>query len=168
MSESTFDIDFADDDALELEDDQPAEETLSDNAPRVPELSLVSNEPEMPVAIEDIDDFQEAPEFVDSSTDIQDNDFSAEEPLADLPPVDSAESDESDLTAGIDLDELETADDEFDFLSGTDECATKLDLARAYVDMEDFEGAKELLEEVVQEGSDQQKQDALDLMDKIA
>ena len=168
LSDSTFDIDFADDDALELEDDQPAEETLLDNAPRVPELSLVSNEPEMPVAIEDIDDFREAPEFVDSSTDIQGNDFSAEEPLADLPPVDSAESDESDLTAGIDLDELETADDEFDFLSGTDECATKLDLARAYVDMEDFEGAKELLEEVVQEGSDQQKQDARDLMDKIA
>lgn len=179
LSEATFDIDFADDDALELEDDQPedvandeapsADQTSEEGAPRVPELSLVSNEPEMPTAIEDIDDFQEAPQFVDSSTDIDANDAAEEPSLADTMPSDNdADSDESDLTAGIDLDELETADDEFDFLSGTDECATKLDLARAYVDMEDFEGAKELLEEVVQEGSDQQKQDARELMDKIA
>ena len=74
----------------------------------------------------------------------------------------------SDLIGGIDLDELAAADDEFDFLAGTDECATKLDLARAYVDMEDVDGAKELLQEVVQEGNDAQKQEAKDLMDKLA
>lgn len=74
----------------------------------------------------------------------------------------------SDLIGGIDLDELAAADDEFDFLAGTDECATKLDLARAYVDMEDIDGAKELLQEVVQEGNDAQKQEAKDLMDKLA
>lgn len=68
----------------------------------------------------------------------------------------------------IDLDELAAADDEFDFLAGTDECATKLDLARAYIDMEDFDGARELLQEVVQEGSDQQKADARSLMDNLA
>ncbi len=67
----------------------------------------------------------------------------------------------------IDLDELAASDNEFDFLAGTDECATKLDLARAYMDMEDNEGAKELLLEVVAEGSDQQKQDARALMDSI-
>jgi len=65
----------------------------------------------------------------------------------------------------IDLDELAAADDEFDFLAGTDECATKLDLARAYIDMD---GARELLQEVVQEGSDQQKADARSLMDNLA
>lgn len=67
----------------------------------------------------------------------------------------------------IDLDQLAAADDEFDFLAGTDECATKLDLARAYMDMEDNEGAKELLQEVISEGSDQQKHDARALMDSI-
>jgi pilus assembly protein FimV len=67
----------------------------------------------------------------------------------------------------IDLEQLAAADDEFDFLAGTDECATKLDLARAYLDMEDSEGAKELLQEVVTEGSDQQKHDARALMDSI-
>jgi pilus assembly protein FimV len=74
----------------------------------------------------------------------------------------------SELIGGIDLDELAASDDEFDFLAGTDECATKLDLARAYIDMEDVDGAKELLQEVVQEGSDQQKQDARELMDNLA
>lgn len=78
--------------------------------------------------------------------------------------------DDLDISTGgdIDLDELAAADDEFDFLAGTDECATKLDLARAYIDMEDFDGARELLQEVVQEGSDQQKADARGLMDNLA
>ncbi len=80
----------------------------------------------------------------------------------------AADSDESDLIGGIDLDELAAADDEFDFLSGTDECATKLDLARAYIDMEDYDGAKELLSEVVSEGNDQQKQDAQDLLGNLS
>lgn len=74
----------------------------------------------------------------------------------------------ADKEADIDLDSLVAADDDFDFLAGTDECATKLDLARAYIDMEDVDGARELLDEVVAEGSDQQKQDARDLMDKLA
>lgn len=68
----------------------------------------------------------------------------------------------------IDLDQLAAADDEFDFLAGTDECATKLDLARAYIDMEDFDGARELLQEVMQEGSDQQKTDARSLLSNMA
>lgn len=68
----------------------------------------------------------------------------------------------------IDLDELAAAEDEFDFLAGTDECATKLDLARAYIDMDDFDGARELLQEVMQEGSDQQKTDARSLIDSLS
>ena len=78
-------------------------------------------------------------------------------------------SDNPDQDAGeIDLDQLAAADDEFDFLAGTDECATKLDLARAYIDMEDFDGARELLQEVMQEGSDQQKSDARSLLSNLA
>lgn len=55
-------------------------------------------------------------------------------------------------------------EEDFDFLSDTDEAATKLDLARAYVDMGDNEGARDILEEVVEEGSDEQKQEANDLL----
>ena len=45
------------------------------------------------------------------------------------------------LATGLD------GDDDFDFLSGTDEAATKLDLARAYIDMGDTEGARDILDE---------------------
>jgi pilus assembly protein FimV len=48
--------------------------------------------------------------------------------------------------------------------SGGSEVATKLDLARAYVEMGDKEGAKEILEEVLKEGSSQQQADANQLL----
>lgn len=59
--------------------------------------------------------------------------------------------------------ELEEGED-FDFLEGTDEASTKLDLARAYIDMGDSEGAKEILLEVEGEGSPEQQQQAKDLI----
>jgi len=49
-----------------------------------------------------------------------------------------------------------------------DETATKLDLARAYVDMGDTDGAKDILDEVIQEGSALDKQQAKELLDRIA
>ena len=59
-------------------------------------------------------------------------------------------------------------DDDFDFLSGTDETATKLDLARAYIDMGDSEGARDILDEVVAEGSEGQQQEARELISKLS
>jgi pilus assembly protein FimV len=59
------------------------------------------------------------------------------------------------------------AGDDFDFLSDTDEIATKLDLARAYIDMGDTDGARDILDEVLQEGSDVQKQEASSLISRI-
>jgi pilus assembly protein FimV len=52
-------------------------------------------------------------------------------------------------------------------LDSTDEVTTKLDLARAYIDMGDNEGAKSILDEVVSEGNDQQKQEAQELLGSI-
>lgn len=97
------------------------------------------------------------------------DDFDAAPQDQELPVVDDvAEQAAVDGDKDIDLDKLAAAEDEFDFLAGTDECATKLDLARAYIDMEDMDGARELLQEVLQEGSDQQKQDARSLMDNMS
>ncbi len=48
-----------------------------------------------------------------------------------------------------------------------DETATKLDLARAYIDMGDSEGARSILEEVMAEGNDQQKKQAKELSAQI-
>lgn len=67
-------------------------------------------------------------------------------------------------TSGIDLDD---DDDDFSFLGDTDENATKLDLARAYIDMGDTEGAKDILGEVVDEGNDEQKAEANKLMEQL-
>jgi pilus assembly protein FimV len=47
------------------------------------------------------------------------------------------------------------------------EVGTKLDLARAYMDMGDPEGARSILEEVVQEGSTSQKQEASRLIESL-
>ena len=57
--------------------------------------------------------------------------------------------------------------EEFDFLEGTDESSTKLDLARAYIDMGDLDGAKDILDEVTKEGSTEQQAEAKDLLNSI-
>jgi pilus assembly protein FimV len=71
-------------------------------------------------------------------------------------------ADEMDVSEKID-----TEDEVLD-LDSTDEVTTKLDLARAYVDMGDEEGAKSILGEVVKEGSDDQKQQAQELLGSIS
>ena len=56
---------------------------------------------------------------------------------------------------------------EFDFLSGTNEVATKLDLAQAYIDMGDADGARDILSEVLTEGDDVQRSEAKEMLGKI-
>jgi pilus assembly protein FimV len=48
------------------------------------------------------------------------------------------------------------------------DAATKLDLAKAYQEMGDLEGAREILQEVLHEGDDQQKSEAQGLLAKLA
>jgi pilus assembly protein FimV len=64
--------------------------------------------------------------------------------------------------SGLDLDLSDMGggggEDEFD------EVATKLDLAKAYLEMGDKEGAREILQEVINEGNDKQKSDAQGIM----
>ncbi|MDX1452743.1 MAG: FimV/HubP family polar landmark protein [Oleiphilaceae bacterium] len=62
--------------------------------------------------------------------------------------------------------ELGEADD-FDFLKGTDEASTKLDLARAYIDMGDVDGARDILQEVEAEGSPEQQTEAKELLQSL-
>ncbi len=86
-----------------------------------------------------------------------------------------------DTEAEFDLEDLElepdasarparqaAADDAFDFLDDEDTASTKLDLARAYIDMGDEDGAKEILSEVIQEGSGEQQKQAQELLAKLA
>ena len=48
-----------------------------------------------------------------------------------------------------------------------DETATKLDLAKAYIDMGDAEGARSILDEVLAEGNESQKAQARELGGQI-
>jgi len=65
------------------------------------------------------------------------------------------------------VDELgdELSDDAF---GEVDEIGTKLDLAKAYVDMGDADGARSILEEVMEEGDSTQKKQAEELLSQIA
>ncbi len=74
---------------------------------------------------------------------------------------------DTDEAEPLELPESESTDEISLDLDTTDEVTTKLDLARAYIDMGDNEGAKSILDEVVNEGNDQQKQEAKELLDTI-
>jgi pilus assembly protein FimV len=70
--------------------------------------------------------------------------------------------------------ELESNDDELgdelsdDAFGEVDEVGTKLDLAKAYVDMGDGDGARSILDEVMEEGDDDQKKQAEELLSQLA
>ena len=59
------------------------------------------------------------------------------------------------------------SDDDLDLEVGEDESNTQLELAQAYVDMGDESGAKDILAEVLSNGSDEQKQQANELLAKL-
>ncbi|PCI09226.1 MAG: hypothetical protein COB77_00535 [Gammaproteobacteria bacterium] len=65
------------------------------------------------------------------------------------------------------LDDEDEEDFDLSSLDDVDEISTKLDLARAYLDMGDHEGTKDILEEVLAGGNDEQKQEANELMSKL-
>ncbi len=69
---------------------------------------------------------------------------------------------DEDLLIGEPLSELAEEPDEIDKIN------TKLDLARAYVEMGDEEGARSILDEVLNEGDDAQKRDAQELLDRFS
>ncbi len=52
-------------------------------------------------------------------------------------------------------------------LTDMDELETKIDLAKAYVDMGDNEAAKDIAEEVIEKGNEKQKQSAQSILDKL-
>ncbi|MEJ1489299.1 MAG: FimV/HubP family polar landmark protein [Candidatus Sedimenticola sp. (ex Thyasira tokunagai)] len=68
------------------------------------------------------------------------------------------------------LDQITEVDSSLDHESDevTDEVNTKMDLARAYIDMGDEEGARSILEEVLGEGNEGQQQEARELQEKLS
>ncbi|MDH3325663.1 MAG: hypothetical protein OEM38_02965 [Gammaproteobacteria bacterium] len=89
--------------------------------------------------------------------------------------VDIDDKQESEITVSDVFDDLPVADSvslekeesfgDTSFFLLSDEVGTKLDLARAYIEMGDHEGASDLLNEVLNEGSEKQKLEAKELME---
>lgn len=165
-----------DDFLLGLDDDTAS---LSGVSPEEFSLDIDSKAPQADDLPDDFDlslaDDEPAPAKADDSFAAQLDEVSAEldrlssqndEPQA---PVAAPLAEDSFAASDLDL-PGEGADDEddFDFLSGADEAATKLDLARAYIDMGDTEGARDILDEVLTEGNDNQQQEARELLGRIA
>jgi pilus assembly protein FimV len=79
---------------------------------------------------------------------------------------------EEDLDLSADFAEESTSassgdEEDLVFAEGGNEMSTKLDLARAYLDMGDEDGAKQILEEVAVEGSAGQKEEAKVLLERL-
>ncbi len=66
-----------------------------------------------------------------------------------------------------DMDGDEAGGDFSGLISGEDEVGTKLDLARAYIDMGDQDSARSILNEVTTEGNEAQQREANDLIRRI-
>jgi pilus assembly protein FimV len=88
------------------------------------------------------------------------DDATVEQPRPDI----AADLDETMGTVVLDPEEM--SDDLSDARTMT-EVGTKLDLARAYVDMGDPAGARSILDEVLDEGDDGQRQQAQQLLDSL-
>ena len=129
------------------------------------EPEVMDFEPTMPFTPPKVE--TPAPAHTESSANELDFDLSG----LDMPEVSSND---------LDLDSSLGSDNKFDF-SGLDldlgdgsndveldDVGTKLDLARAYVEMGDKEGAREILNEVIAEGNDKQKTDAKGILVTLA
>lgn len=147
-------------------------------------LSLDEESPVAPAAMESDElDFELAEPTGTSNDELPDGfDISLDEPEFEAQPngfaeqLSEVEADLDNLSRDLQEPAAATAggsadgapDDDFDFFSDTDETTTKLDLARAYIDMGDAEGARDILDEVISEGSDAQQQEARDMLAKLA
>lgn len=170
------DFDLALDDELALDD--AGTDTLSveaddfDSEASLGDMDLAALDKEMDSMSADLDlDSDLADLDADAATAEQEPEFDIsadlgiEEGADELPPMnDDSVFDEA--MAGQAADEDEDA--ELGFLADSDEVATKLDLARAYIDMGDSEGARDILSEVMEEGDDKQKGEAGELLSRIS
>lgn len=159
-SNSEDDIDEFDFDLDEFEVEPATEESVSADADAGDDFLDLDTELEK--------EESEAPELV-----IEDDEIEFDIDSDDEPVKSGHVEDADDLIGEADLEflsdddvEIESVDDieEIDMLSDDDETATKLELAYAYQKMGDAEGAKEILREVIKEGSDEQIAEANKLL----
>lgn len=146
-----FDLDF------ELSTDISTEADAEVAADLENSLDFEPSDLELPKAEAASDDSESASDL--DMSDLNFDDLNLDETTADNTSIADAE---------VSSDVLADLGDLGDELGGGDEVSTKLDLARAYVEMGDEDGAREMLEEVVEDGNDEQKKEAQELIQKLS
>lgn len=139
------------------------EKSFSENLSVEEDFSLEDEAPVTHEELAQLDNIdEEAVEEVAQENLVEDlsDDDVFEQALSDFSAESLAMDDASDMSD-------DDMDSELDFMADADEAATKLDLARAYMDMGDNEGARDILSEVAHEGNEQQRQEAVDLLSRI-
>ncbi len=166
-----LDLDAAEDDeiSLDLEDDDDLELDLGDEDEDEAEdedaISLDLDDDDDAISL-DLDDDDDA-----ISVDLDDDVISLD--LDDDDDAISLNLDDDDDAISVDLDDdddelsLDLDDDDVISLDLEDDGGNKLDLARAYIDMGDGDGARSVLEEVIKKGSESEIQEANELLEKI-
>jgi pilus assembly protein FimV len=145
-----LELDVSDEDLALMEEFSESVDSAAEDAPEEEDVPSLDEELDLEDALSDATDEAPEEELPVASDEV------AEE--AEAPKREIADIDENDLGD----------DDDFDFLAGTDEAATKLDLARAYIEMGDSDGARDILEEVALEGNEEQKAEAQDLLKNMS
>jgi len=156
LDEDGLDLDVLDADNLDGVEDSDDMDEL-DDIDVLDELDELEADDDSSISLDDFDDDDFS---INMDTDDDDESLSSDN-----------SGDMDDISLDIDDDFAFDDDDGTDFDESleddSDEIATKLDLARAYVDMGDADGAKEILKEVVSEGTEEQKAEAQTLIDSV-
>ncbi|MDH3282757.1 MAG: hypothetical protein OEQ18_16755, partial [Gammaproteobacteria bacterium] len=182
---STGEVEF---DSLDFDLDLEEEEAATDDAAPAlaAEKELDSEDDDNLLDISDLEDLKDSPtaalnddasapepEDDDNLLDLNDLDIELEPTSErdDTPPPRAAESIpgmDFEL-AEVDSAQNETSQDEEDADADEDwdEAATKLDLAKAYIDMGDKAGARSIIDEVMREGNQQQRDQAAQLASQL-
>ncbi len=164
-------LDDGDDDDFDLGIEDEALSFDEDAAEATGELMLDEADDSEDISIIDFggDDFDEPTAVLDMVGDTDDGEFVIEDDGDDeqdrtgtFAPGDFDAPTEA-ISSIADVDEI----DDLMLPDDVDEVSTKLDLARAFIDMGDTEGARGSLEEVMAEGNADQKAEAKSLLDQI-
>ena len=147
----------------EIEEDEQEAQSVETEKAQEDDLKLDNPDLDLAALLSDVDgesDAQTPPEdFLDVEALMDDGDD-----------ADAIDPDSQALDLDVSLSDFTGVSDE-DTVIDIDKDAgqnANLDLARAYIEMDDVDAAKELLEEVMKEGSEEQKQEAASILANIA
>ncbi|MFT7387681.1 MAG: pilus assembly protein FimV [Candidatus Endobugula sp.] len=157
---SEFDLDLppADVDMVSLDLELDEMSAMLDDTP----VEVMSESESATIApdvesIEELIEDYDAEEGLDEGLEL----MAREDAQADTDAGDTTES--SEIIAPIN----DSGDDDMDFDTSEDDVGTKLDLAQAYIDMGDFDGAEDILQEVMEEGNEEQTASAEKLLKNL-